>query len=105
MPFLTKNTDYLRKCRWFIWPDPKSGTLVLSALAIEDRSTSRREFQDRKRQENLEKITSVAAAELAGETSVPDERPDDDWVARFFGDAEGISSQEMQELWGRILAG
>jgi uncharacterized repeat protein (TIGR03899 family) len=88
-----------------IWQKPEDGTLVLSATAIEDRSTSRREFQDRKRQENLEKITSVAAAELAGETSVPDERPDDDWVTRFFGDAEGISGQEMQELWGRILAG
>jgi hypothetical protein len=55
--------------------------------------------------ENIERITSVAAAELAGDTAVVEERPDPDWVMRFFGSAEDITSQQLQELWGRILAG
>ena len=88
-----------------MWQKPEDGTLALSKKVIEERSESRRDFQERKRQENIEKITSVAAAELANESSVPSEKPDEDWVTRFFSEAEDVSTQEMQELWGRILAG
>jgi len=88
-----------------VWQKPEDGTLVLTSRPIEERSASRRNYQDRKRQENIERITSVTAAELAEETTVPDEAPDEDWISRFFSSAEDVTSQEMQELWGRILAG
>jgi hypothetical protein len=88
-----------------VWQKPEDGTLALSGRSIDERSAARRDYQERKRQENIEKITTVAAAELARESAVPEERPDPDWVARFFGSAEDITSQQLQELWGRILAG
>ena len=50
-------------------------------------------------------MTTTAAIELAQEESVASEPPDDDWVTRFFKYAQDVSSGQMQDLWGRILAG
>lgn len=88
-----------------VWQKPDDGTLVLGRVPLEQRIDNRLDYQHHKRQENLERITSAAAAELTGETAVPDEKPDEDWVTRFFNTAQDISSAQMQELWGRILAG
>jgi Protein of unknown function (DUF2806) len=88
-----------------VWQKPEDGTLVVTSGPIDERSASRRNYQDRKRQENIEKITSITAAELAEETTVPEQAPDEDWISRFFSEAENVTSKEMQELWGRILAG
>jgi uncharacterized protein DUF2806 len=88
-----------------VWQKPEDGTLVVTTRPIDERSASRRNYQDRKRQENIERITSITAAELAEETTIADERPDEDWISRFFTEAEDVTSAEMQELWGRILAG
>ena len=62
------------------------------------------EFQAKKRLTNDGAIAGHAAEEL-GDTEVPDHEPDPDWIARFFDDAQDISSEELQKLWGRILAG
>ena len=32
-------------------------------------------------------------------------RPDHDWTARFFNDIQDVSSEEMQSLWAKVLAG
>jgi uncharacterized repeat protein (TIGR03899 family) len=88
-----------------VWQKPEDGTLILNAVSADHRVASRLEFQQRKRQKNIERVTSNAATELADETGVPEERPDDDWVTRFFDSAQDIRSTQMQELWGRILAG
>ncbi|MFH0802309.1 MAG: DUF2806 domain-containing protein [bacterium] len=88
-----------------IWQKPDDRTLILPSVNIEDRCTKRVDYQERKRQKNIENVTSVAARELSGETNVPNEAPDEDWITRFFNCAQDISSDEMQELWGRILAG
>lgn len=79
--------------------------LLASEIPPEERLAARVSFQEQKRQNNLEGITSAAAAELAHEESVADEAPDEDWVSRFFDSAQDVSSEEMQNLWGRILAG
>ena len=73
--------------------------------AIDERVLARVEHQERKRQQNLERITAIAADELSGTTEVPDQSPDDDWVARFFSGSQDISSEQMQKLWGKVLAG
>lgn len=65
----------------------------------------RLDYQERKRQQNIENITSVAATELAQVEEVSDEKPDEDWINRFFSSAQDISSEQMQDLWGRVLAG
>lgn len=58
-----------------------------------------------KRQNNIDNVAEIAAAELEKETSVSDEPVSEDWTTRFFNIAEDISDNEMQDIWGRILAG
>ncbi|MCY4055964.1 MAG: DUF2806 domain-containing protein [Cyanobacteria bacterium MAG CAR4_bin_6] len=62
------------------------------------------EFQAKKRLMNVGAIAGHAAEEL-GDTKVPDHDPDPDWAARFFDCAQDVSSEELQKLWGQILAG
>jgi hypothetical protein len=88
-----------------IWQRPEDRTLKLENVSAEERADARLEYQERKRQRNLESITSLAAAELASESIVSETPPDEDWISRFFSAAQEVSSEQMQELWGRILAG
>jgi len=74
-------------------------------LSLEDRSSRRQHFQQQKAQQNIEAIAANAADDLSKESSISPEKPDPDWISRFFDTAENISSQELQLLWGRILAG
>ena len=72
-------------------------------LAI-DQTTQRLEFQERKRQSNLVSVVSQAAEEL-GEEEVPDQKPDHDWIARYFEYAKDVSEKDVQKLWAKVLAG
>lgn len=65
---------------------------------------ARLHFQETKRQGNIESIVRVAA-EGVGTSSVADHAVDPDWTARFFADAQDVSSEQMQQIWSRILAG
>jgi hypothetical protein len=65
-------------------------------------------------QVNLESVSEIAAGELAKVTSAtePDEATtepppplDDDWLNSFEKEASQKSTEEMQQLFGRILAG
>lgn len=58
-----------------------------------------------RRQENIDNVTEIAAQQLSQEESVSDEPVDEDWTTRFFNIVEDVSDEEMQQLWGRILAG
>ncbi|SRR6266404_1936311 len=60
---------------------------------------------DQHRYEALGGAVAEAAVELRNETSFPEERPNQDWVARYIESASQVTDQTMQELWGRILAG
>ncbi len=55
--------------------------------------------------QNHPQITSIAAETLKDEEEIPNNPIDEDWTTRFFNIAEDISSEEMQYLWGKILAG
>lgn len=61
--------------------------------------------QELKRQNNLDNINLIAAEKLSLEDEVSDEKVDEDWVNRFFDIAKDISNEEMQLIWGHILAG
>lgn len=74
-------------------------------LTIEQRAQNRIDYKEQKKQCNIENITQSAAKNLESENSVSDEPVDEDWTTRFFEYAEDISNEEMQEIWGRILAG
>jgi uncharacterized repeat protein (TIGR03899 family) len=85
---------------------PESSRLeLLTSPTLEERTKERMNFQEAKKQLNIESVTAYAAEQLKNEPPVSDEPLDEDWKTRFFNIAEDISSDEMQALWGRILAG
>lgn len=69
-----------------------------------DDITQRIEFQERKRLANIENVVREAANTLA-DKKIADHEPDPDWTARFFDYAQDISSEDMQKIWAKILAG
>jgi len=70
---------------------------------IQQRVAARLEHREGMRQENLEKITAIAASELP--RSVSSEPVDLDWTIQFLDHAQDVNDEQMQSLWGRILAG
>ena len=88
-----------------IWQRTEDNTLILDSQPINKRTLTRHDYQERKRQNNIESVTTSAAAELLKETEVADAAPDDDWITRFFSCAQDVNSEQMRELWGKILAG
>ncbi|GMO64830.1 MAG: hypothetical protein Ta2A_12700 [Treponemataceae bacterium] len=81
------------------------GSIDTKNLSLEERTNSRINFQEEKRQLNIESVVSVAAEKLKNEPPVTDEAIDEDWKTRFFNLAQDVSDEDMQSLWGRILAG
>ena len=58
-----------------------------------------------KRQKNIENVVTVAGNILQTEKTVSEEPVNEDWATRFFDIAQDVSDNEMQNLWGQILAG
>ena len=65
---------------------------------------SRLTFQEQKRTKNIQSVVEMAAERLKDQ-EVNDHKVDHDWVARFFADIQDITSEQMQRLWAKILAG
>jgi len=87
-----------------------NGKISLDSLgsnsdSLEERAKLRKEFQLKKEQNNIENIISYSAINLDGEEKVSEESVDDDWIARFFKYAENVTTEDMQKIWGRVLAG
>ena len=82
-----------------------SNKLVLNdaSVRIEQRVQARLDYREKHKQNNLEAIANSAALHLPEEVSTT--AVDEDWKARFFNIAEDVSSDQMQDLWGKILAG
>ena len=66
--------------------------------------TQRIQFQEEKRLSNVAAVIGQTAQEL-GDREVQDHEVDHDWTARFFNDVQDVSSEEIQRLWAKILAG
>lgn len=77
----------------------------LPMVSLEQRTESRTSYQDAIRQQNIESVTAIAAEQLAMESEVSGDPVDSDWAARFFRYAEDFSNEQMQNIWGRVLAG
>ena len=73
--------------------------------SIEERALARENAQRIRKQENLETVVSHAYNELNDDSEVSDEPVDDYWATRFFDMAADISGEDMQIIWGKILAG
>ena len=101
---LEKNKELLGKGEY------KDGTINLEMGKLdyttrENKALQRVVYQEVRRQENIEQITQNAAEELAGVKDVSTDKVEVDWITRFFNIVQNISSEEMQVLWSRILAG
>ncbi|MFN7843005.1 MAG: DUF2806 domain-containing protein [Pirellula sp.] len=77
----------------------------IGSESVEHRAAARMGFQETKRQACIESISTIAAAELSQESVVAEEKPLDEWITRFFSIAQDVSSSQLQDLWGRLLAG
>ena len=77
---------------------------VKGELDFADTVTQRIQFQEDKRQRNIESVVRQSASELECK-QVEDHETDHDWTARFFNDIQDISTEEMQLLYAKILAG
>lgn len=75
------------------------------SLPISARATQRLIANETRKQENIESVVQFAAEQLKDEESVPEQEVDEDWATRFFKYAEDVSSEQMKQLWGRVLAG
>ena len=73
-------------------------------ITVSDLVHQRIQFQEEKRQANIGSVVRNAATEL-GDGEVQEHEVDHDWTARFFNDVQDVSSEEMQKLWGKVLAG
>lgn len=62
-------------------------------------------FQQERRLRNIGSVIHRASDLLSEVEEVPDHEPDHDWTARFFNEVQDVSSEQMQELWARVLAG
>lgn len=83
----------------------RNGDKPAQELSLTDRAAERLQYQEAKVQQNIESVFSNAAEELSRETEVPEEKPQAEWVYRFIDISKGISTEDLQNLWGRVLAG
>lgn len=77
--------------------------LAEAGLEIEERVRQRLTHQQLKRQINIEAVAAKAIEVLPEDVSP--QPVDEQWKTRFFSAAEEISNDDMQGLWGKILAG
>lgn len=92
------------------YEDGKIKALASVALSedfptLPHRASTRIQFKEQCEQQNIEAVCANAAEELKKESSVPEGMPEPEWISRFFDISSGITSEELQYLWGRILAG
>lgn len=72
---------------------------------IYKRTVSRMKFQELRKQQNIENVIKESYKELKDVESVFNELVDSDWVSHFFNSVENIGNEEIQKIWGRMLAG
>ena len=105
---ISENQDLVQKINY------DESKLCLSSIDLDhftkelpcfERKNQRLDYQEQKRQQNIENITQIAAEQIELVDSVSEEFVDEDWITRYFNYAQDISNEEMQLLWGRILAG
>lgn len=76
-----------------------------STPSLANRATLRVQHQEMRQQQNVEAVCANAAEDLKNESSVPEDKPELGWVSRFMSIVADISADELQYLWGKILAG
>ncbi|MGN1155567.1 MAG: DUF2806 domain-containing protein [Agathobacter sp.] len=58
-----------------------------------------------RQERNLENVIRITGEELQQSDTVSNEPVDDDWITRLFSIVKDVNNEEMQYVWGKILAG
>lgn len=86
----------------------ENGSLSMSTEDFEDiakRAEFRANYQLLCEQKNIEKVVENAYQGLLDAPAVSNTPVDEDWSTRFFNIVKDVSSDEMQHIWSKILAG
>lgn len=86
----------------------ENGYISMSTVNFEDfikRAEFREKHQLLREQNNIERVVGKAYQELTAVPEVTSDPVDEDWTTRFFNTVKDISSDDMQRIWGQILAG
>lgn len=76
------------------------------AAEITSRSALRIRESELRHQRNIEAITKQAFSALPDESfPVSDQPVSKDFIYRFYEECKGISNEQMQNFWGKLLAG
>lgn len=68
-----------------------------------DRALASRNYQNIIEQKNVENIIASSIESMSGQVS--EREVDIDWRTRFFKKAREVSHDDMQKVWGKVLAG
>ena len=69
------------------------------------RAGTRMVLQETTKQHNIESVVDNAYEILENETNCSDEPVEQGWINRFFDSVADISDEDLQKLWGKVLAG
>lgn len=83
----------------------KDEILILDSATstIEERAAARKRFNELRRQNNLENVLKGAFNHIKSDVS--QEPVDPDWLQVLVTYAEEANSEQLQDLWSRVLAG
>ncbi len=85
---------------------PLSDSPMALLASITEKITSAATADTIRKEVNVAKAILEAEAELENDPSPPPEQPvNDDWLYRWRDYASEVSSEEIQSMWGRVLAG
>ncbi len=85
-----------------------NGVVGIDATSTSDlasRAAIRLGAQELRKQQNIESVIHFSKNELEKVEGASSESVDPDWTTRFMNSVEDIGDEEMQKLWGKILAG
>ena len=84
------------------------GSLTLNNTDWDDfvrRTQGRMAFQELQKQNNIECVVANAYNILEKEQTCSEEPVEQGWINRFFDSVADISDEDLQKLWGKVLAG
>jgi uncharacterized repeat protein (TIGR03899 family) len=80
----------------------KTILLAKTKEELKERAQKRKEIEELREQQNIDQV--VQAAINAGTSLESTEEVDPDWINSFFTFAKSVTREQMQDVWGRILA-
>ena len=88
-----------------IYANGQMNARLRTSEALAFRAEQRQLTESIKQEANIESVLEKAHKELLSADEVSDTSVNDDWITRFFGIVKDISSDDMQFIWSKILAG